>query len=151
MLTEKQKETHKRFRINNLERMREKDKKRYHNNKEHEKARNQSYYMLNRDKQRIRHRNTKHHMTSEWYDTKMLEQDNRCAVCRKIFEKTPHIDHDHSCCKPTRSCEKCRRGLLCDDCNLGLGRFKDSIEVLNNAIQYLKGYPKWESITESRP
>lgn len=30
------------------------------------------------------------------------------------------------------------RGLLCEDCNKGLGRFKDSPELLNKAVQYLK-------------
>ena len=137
---QKQREADARYRLRHPEKQKAKDRKRYIENKEHEKARNSSYYMRNREVQRIKHRNTKHHMTSEWYDAKMAEQESRCAVCKQIFLKTPHIDHDHKCCKPSTSCEKCRRGFLCDDCNLGLGRFKDSIEVLQNAIQYLKEY-----------
>jgi hypothetical protein len=29
------------------------------------------------------------------------------------------------------------RGLLCNNCNLGLGYFKDNIKSLETAIQYL--------------
>ena len=29
------------------------------------------------------------------------------------------------------------RGLLCRSCNLALGMFKDDVNILNNAIQYL--------------
>lgn len=31
------------------------------------------------------------------------------------------------------------RGLLCDGCNVGLGNFRDSIELLRSAIRYLGG------------
>lgn len=135
-----QKEADRKYRLSHPDRCKQKDKKRYQENKERERARNSSYYMRNRETQRIRHRNNRHKITSEWYDAKMLEQQNQCAVCGKSFEKTPHIDHNHACCPSARSCGKCHRGLLCDDCNLGLGRFKDSIEILSRAIQYLEKY-----------
>lgn len=83
----------------------------------------------------------KHHLKKNYgisiYDyDKMLDlQGNKCAVC-KI--KTPngqsdkyfHIDHCHKTEKV--------RGLLCSTCNMGLGLFKENIEVLNNLIQYIK-------------
>ena len=121
---------------------REKDRNRYLNNLESEKKRNQSYYMKNREVQRIKHRNTRHRITQEWFDAKMQEQDGKCAVCHQPFTETPHIDHNHECCPQLRSCDKCRRGLLCEDCNLGLGRFKDNPTVLANAIQYVNQYKK---------
>ncbi len=34
------------------------------------------------------------------------------------------------------------RGQLCNQCNIGLGCFKDNIEVLSNAIKYLKQFKK---------
>jgi hypothetical protein len=41
------------------------------------------------------------------------------------------VDHDHKIGKV--------RGLLCDQCNKGLGHFKDSKETLLKAIKYLGG------------
>ena len=32
------------------------------------------------------------------------------------------------------------RGLLCTNCNLGIGNFKDKTELLKNAIKYLEKY-----------
>lgn len=40
------------------------------------------------------------------------------------------IDHDHNTGKI--------RGMLCNSCNLGLGKFKDNLEILQKAIDYLK-------------
>ena len=42
-----------------------------------------------------------------------------------------HLDHDHVTGK--------FRGLLCSDHNLGLGRFHDNINELQDAIDYLRG------------
>jgi len=79
----------------------------------------------------------------EEYDKKMREQKGRCAACGK---KETHIDrrsgkvralsvdHDHKTNK--------LRGLLCGNCNRGLGMFKDSIDLLLKAIKYLKKYKR---------
>lgn len=118
----------------------ERNKRFYENHKEAAAARNVEYHQRNKAHVNRRVRNHRHRLTQEQYDAKMASQDNRCAICHKEFEGTPHVDHSHACCPPLRSCDKCRRGLLCEDCNLGLGRFKDSIVSLSNAIEYLKGY-----------
>lgn len=129
---ERQREIDRRFYRRHRKRLRAKDRKRYWANREKELARSAEYARKNKRKIAIRARLKKHRMTQQEHDAKLRKQRNRCAVCRKKFQKTPHIDHCHK--------TKRNRGLLCDDCNLGLGRFKDSIEVLSNAIQYLKEY-----------
>jgi hypothetical protein len=68
--------------------------------------------------------------TKTLVDAKLLEQKNKCAICKEFFIKTPHIDHDHL----TNNF----RGLLCRACNHMLGNARDRIAVLQNAIQYLK-------------
>jgi hypothetical protein len=118
----------------------ERNKRFYANHKESELIRNREFYRNNRVSQAIRHRNNRHKISQTWFDEQLVKQDNKCLVCHEPFLETPHIDHDHNCCPKLKSCDKCRRGLLCEDCNLGLGRFKDNISFLNNAIQYLSQY-----------
>ena len=139
----KMREADKRYRLKHPDRCKAKDKKRYLNNKDSEIARNAKYHRENRRKVNERTRNRRHRITQEWFDAKLAGQDNRCALCGTPFEKTPHIDHNHDCCTPLRSCDNCRRDLLCDDCNLGLGRFKDNIEVLLKAAEYLR---RWHGL-----
>lgn len=70
----------------------------------------------------------------EWTKTKPNYEIWECPVCQKrtipgLTSKVV-LDHDHSNGKP--------RDWICDSCNTGLGRFKDDIELLQNAIDYLK-------------
>lgn len=66
-------------------------------------------------------------------------QDYRCGICSKdIIEEGYHVDHDHACCPGEKTCGKCIRGLLCPNCNRGLGQFKDSVKSLAAAIVYLE-------------
>jgi hypothetical protein len=70
-------------------------------------------------------------------------QAGRCAICRGR-PKTARlaVDHDHACCKTPPFCGKCTRGLLCSRCNHELlGAAHDSLQVLENAVKYLKTPP----------
>lgn len=64
------------------------------------------------------------------FDNLMKKQNNQCVICFNILDNSAHIDHCHKSGKV--------RGLLCHNCNVGLGFFKDSIESLTAAITYLK-------------
>ncbi|MDO3651295.1 endonuclease domain-containing protein [Nocardia mangyaensis] len=55
--------------------------------------------------------------------------NNACEICKESVELLA-VDHCHTTNKV--------RGLLCSNCNNGLGRFKDNTEYLNNAINYLQ-------------
>lgn len=68
-------------------------------------------------------------------------QGDRCAICRGEVP-TWHIDHDHRCCPPQKSCAACFRGLLCRKCNHLLGNARDSVDILRNAIKYLE---QWDA------
>ena len=59
-------------------------------------------------------------------------QDYKCILCGseiKPFTRKSHIDHCHKTNKV--------RGILCNKCNLGLGMFKENVDILNKAISYL--------------
>ncbi len=75
----------------------------------------------------------------ERYDAMLLEQNNLCAICKKPETRRVKnseeiarlcIDHCHATLKV--------RGLLCFNCNVGLGKFLDDTQSLQNAIAYLK-------------
>lgn len=54
-----------------------------------------------------------------------------CEICGCLsLHKRHNIDHNHQTGKI--------RGLLCDDCNIGIGKFKDDIGLIQKAINYLK-------------
>lgn len=90
-----------------------------------------------------RNRNLKHQYGVDipWYDKKIEEQNHRCAICG-VEENTclmPNkrsfaVDHCHESGQV--------RGLLCNQCNRALGLFKDSVEVLQKAQEYLLKYPR---------
>lgn len=65
-------------------------------------------------------------------------------MCGKLptVGRTLVVDHDHGCCPGQKSCGNCIRGLLCDNCNIGLGHFKDSVESLQLAIEYIIRHSK---------
>lgn len=63
------------------------------------------------------------------------QQDGKCAICGIAEEDAPghgglHLDHDHA--------TNVVRGLLCTNCNAGLGQFKDDPRRLLSAIDYLQ-------------
>ena len=60
-----------------------------------------------------------------------------CEICGRMQDRLD-VDHDHSCCPPARSCVKCRRGFLCNNCNRGIGHLQDDPEILAKALNYLK-------------
>ena len=65
------------------------------------------------------------------YNNMFEEQYGVCAICGKVDrDKRLAVDHNHLTKKV--------RGLLCGDCNRGLGIFKDQIFLLQKAISYLE-------------
>lgn len=65
------------------------------------------------------------------YEEMEKSQDFKCAICgRPRSNIRLNIDHCHSTGKV--------RGLLCPFCNQGLGYFKDNIDSLLKAAEYLK-------------
>lgn len=84
-------------------------------------------------------------VTAEWYDETLAEQGGVCAICRQPESKFSSggglkmlaIDHDHATGKV--------RGLICQQCNIGIGALQDSPVVIRKAIRYLLER-KWDSV-----
>jgi hypothetical protein len=95
------------------------------------------------DERRNRRLKNMYNITLLQYEVMLEKQDGACAICKittptnqwLVFE----VDHDHSCCPGPTSCGKCVRGLLCGNCNKGIGRFADNSKHLRSAAAYLDG------------
>ena len=92
--------------------------------------------ILNGKNRREKQIKKRYGITIEEYKTLFYKQNQCCAICKKHqseFDISLAVDHCHITNKV--------RGLLCYNCNMGLGRFKDNINYLKEAISYLeRGY-----------
>ena len=75
-------------------------------------------------------------ISAKEYVELLEKQGHVCAICgepetriHKGSLASFSVDHDHETGKV--------RGLLCGTCNHGLGYFRDDVELMNNAIEYL--------------
>ncbi len=106
-------------------------------NKERDNERNKAYNRRNAE--RIRGQKlTKYWPGSTWeqalanHAALVAAQSGRCAICSKPGHPTRglHVDHCHA--------SGVVRGLLCYNCNAGIGRLQDDTAILANAIAYLR-------------
>lgn len=77
---------------------------------------------------------TRYNISQLEYNNLLQKQKNSCAICGKVGNgnKAFAVDHDHTTGKV--------RGLLCDSCNLGLGKLGDNIQSIEQTLEYLKGF-----------
>lgn len=118
-----------------------KRREKYVEDKEIIHERNKRSYQRHKDKRRFyvswvsqghKARGVQYDVFIEQFENKWKQQDGKCAICHKQFNKKGDgiIDHDHISGK--------LRGLLCRDCNFGLGHFKDRKDFIMSAIEYIK-------------
>lgn len=74
----------------------------------------------------------RYNLSSEEFNSLLDTQNKLCAICFGINKsgRSLSVDHNHTTGKV--------RGLLCHKCNVGIGLFNDRIDLLVNAISYLK-------------
>lgn len=76
----------------------------------------------------------KYGLTEETWRNLFESQGKRCAICKSDHSKDKfgrwHTDHCHKTGKV--------RGILCTNCNRGLGMFEDNREFLRAADEYLE-------------
>ncbi len=82
---------------------------------------------------------SKYNMTPEEYDDLLNEQNGVCAICgeeessgRWHGKERLAVDHCHKTGKV--------RALLCRGCNMSIGIFKESSELLKKAAEYLENH-----------
>ena len=87
------------------------------------------------EKQRIKVKKrslSKFGLSEEEYIAMGEKQNWLCAVCNTDIRNSKYIDHDHASGRV--------RKLLCFHCNVGLGHFRDSKDLLESAIRYIQDH-----------
>lgn len=83
-------------------------------------------------------------LTEESFQKLVEKQNSKCGNCGRAIDPTNwHLDHDHV--------TGAARGLLCRQCNNGLGLLGDTIETIERVLNYLKFSPasaliNWETV-----
>ncbi len=110
----------------------------YAKNKERVSARKKARYQKHITEARVYHRSKrleyKYGITLADKEARLHSQNDACAICQKALGhdlRDIHLDHCHDTGKV--------RGVLCNSCNAGLGRFKNSAAFLRAAANYLEG------------
>ena len=79
-------------------------------------------------------------ITPEQLVDRYERQEGCCAICRtEVSLIDSAIDHNHDNGE--------FRGILCKQCNRALGMFKDSADVLKNAIEYLEAFGSYGNVS----
>lgn len=95
---------------------------------------------------------TKFGITGERFDAMLAEQGGGCAICRATETRANwrsgeaaafDVDHDHA--------TGAVRGLLCSNCNRGIGLFGDDPDRLRAAIAYLERHGAAAPLTCDAP
>jgi hypothetical protein len=104
------------------------------------RARNREKYLLSQSSSKLKQN---YGIDMNEYIKKLNEQQKCCAICKATTPgqnniKRFSVDHCH---KTGRV-----RGLLCSNCNKGIGLLRDNTKILEAAIQYLKNYETQEGL-----
>lgn len=110
-------------------------------NKESVQAYQQAYHQDYRARDDVQHETwvralrNNYRMTPDDFNALWARQSGKCDICEVLMapkgkaKNSVCVDHNHATGEV--------RGLLCRECNQGLGHFKDSPEALKSALRYL--------------
>lgn len=102
-------------------------------NPEKARAEAKRYYHADTTRQRSYRLQSKYGWTLADFTARLVAQGGKCAVCKMAAVKGRWaVDHNHETGRV--------RDILCDDCNVALGRFRESIPTLRSAIVYLRNH-----------
>lgn len=101
-------------------------------NEAREYRKNNKDYVFNAS---VRKLEKNYNLTLEMYNAILKIQNHCCAICLKNLnnsKRKPDVDHNHNTGQV--------RGLLCTNCNTGIGMFKENIDFFNRALIYIDKY-----------
>lgn len=96
-------------------------------------ARTQEQRTVDKEKAYNKWLRAEYGVTLDQYNSMLLAQGNKCAICRTTDPRGRgrfHVDHCHS--------TKRIRAILCSECNMMIGLAKDSPVILRAAARYVE-------------
>jgi hypothetical protein len=113
---------------------------------------NQEWYKKNRERGKIWRKNghlrRSYGITLNDYNVLLEAQNNVCAICFGTFSGTNQhgakklaVDHCHD--------TGIVRGLLCENCNRGIGMFKHKQNLLESALKYIKLFEQNNTLSKN--
>lgn len=124
----------------NAEKCRAASKTRYEANREQRLAYAKEYVKENKDLIKSDKLRRSFGIDLDQYNKLLELQQQCCAICdthRSKLKRALAVDHDHN--------TGVIRGLLCDPCNLGIGKLRDSIQLIQNALDYLTHHERLQN------
>lgn len=94
------------------------------------------WYINNKDKAKDTALQRAYGMCLVEYKERLIQQKYTCLICSKVFSEgnfgpdSPVVDHCHI--------HGHVRGIICNECNRGIGYFRDNPTALRNAATYLE-------------
>lgn len=123
----------------NIEKSKASQKRRYDKNPAYYRAQSRERAKANPDRVKNAWLLRYYGITLEFYRGLLASQNGVCAICLKVDDYySLAVDHNHETGNV--------RGLLCSNCNLALGKFKDSPDLLRKAGEYLEKHGNGSSI-----
>ena len=134
---ERERERNRVYRLKFPERIKETNRKYREKNREKIRISNREWQKRNAEQNKKIQKNCslkrQYGITLNDYNLLLESQNYKCAICltdKSENGKSFAVDHNHKNGKI--------RGLLCENCNRGLGMFMDSENILLKAMVYLK-------------
>lgn len=93
-------------------------------------AQNKKFRAANPTYEQDRKRKHKYGVTPTDFQMMLDSQSGGCAICKKPVDRSGHLDHCHRTGKV--------RGILCSNCNRGIGHMQECPTILMSAIEYIK-------------
>ena len=92
-----------------------------------------------RARERANRRHRRYGMSDPDYEALLARQGGACAICGRKSRRRLVVDHCHVCDRV--------RGLLCHNCNIGLGYYCDDVGRLQAAIAYLQRWRRQPALS----
>jgi formate dehydrogenase maturation protein FdhE len=135
MNNEERKVYRKNWRLKNLEKEKKYNLEWNKKNRPRLQETNKQWFWRNYDKISLKNRKKQlwrnYRITLEQYNQIFVDQNGLCAICGTSGKKLV-VDHCHT--------SQQIRGLLCNNCNTGIGLLQDVPEILISAANYLKRF-----------